>query len=96
MKKDYFWKVIVIFFLAWLFLWLWNSSIYIYRAQSGRSIKHNKLTGRVYALTRQGWQRIANEPKEISEFDDLLPKKNMDQKEKAGEFEFTPLPPKKK
>ena len=56
MKKDLFWKVIAIFFICWLFLWLWNSSIIIQKVKLAQTMKFNKITGKVHYLTREGWK----------------------------------------
>jgi hypothetical protein len=48
-NKNIFWKIISVIFLVWLFLYLWNSSIYIYHLETGRVlVKTNKLTGNTY------------------------------------------------
>jgi len=59
MKINLFWKIISILFLAWLFLWLWSSSIVITTAREGTVIiKTNKLTGHSYRLFKgRGWER---------------------------------------
>ena len=56
MKKDLFWKIMAIIFLCWLFLWLWNSSIVIYKLSDAYSMKFNKITGKVDYLTKEGWK----------------------------------------
>jgi len=58
MRKNLFWKIMALIFLAWLFLWLWNSSIVIIKTGDSPSIKYNKLTGKVYKFTSSGWERI--------------------------------------
>lgn len=54
--KDKFWKISVIIFLLWLFLWLWNSMIYVDLVLERRFVKINKLTGQAWILTIDGWQ----------------------------------------
>jgi len=57
-NKQIFWKLLAVLFLIWLYLYLWVSSIDIYRLRESPSIKYNRLTDRVYKLTKKGWQRI--------------------------------------
>lgn len=54
--KDKFWKISAIIFLLWLFLWLWNSMIYVDLVLERRFVKINKLTGQAWILTIDGWQ----------------------------------------
>jgi len=52
MKKHIFWKILAVLFFIWLCLFLWKSSIEINFAGN---IKTNKLTGKTYYLTNDGW-----------------------------------------
>jgi len=59
-RNDLFWKIIVIVFLLWLFLFLWSNSIYIEITAGQCVIKINKFTGKLYYSyigDEKGWQR---------------------------------------
>lgn len=61
MKKSLFWEIIAVFFIIWLFLFLWNSSIVIDKFELKGldvTIKINKITGRIDLLTLKGWTTL--------------------------------------
>ncbi len=57
-KNKKFWKIILILFLAWLFLFLWVSR-YQVEQYLDRVIKLDRFTGKVYSHHyKRGWEEL--------------------------------------
>lgn len=72
MKKDLFWKIVVVIFLVLMAIWVWSKSIIIIPSQpKGFTVelyKVNKLTGSVYSFDfSEGYRRWIKEKPEPDE-----------------------------
>jgi len=69
MKKNLFWKIIVAVIIVLILVWFRTSLIVI---SANGTLKHDKLTGRAYRLTDEGWERMKKEKKKEYSTEELF------------------------